>query len=198
MEVSNKNKQPAQGVHHSSPSSSHWLVCSLLIHVTCFLLSHLDSLCCYLSPNLSLLLTVKSFLLCEPLLSIQDQVQPFFLPVLLLGPGKQGFHQSPHCWESISKRMSKYPCSGTQWWRSTMEGRAIWVENQNTPRPMFSLVSIFPLKVLSDPSLSLTHSFIICQKTQGALGHIFLESSWSHQLDPIACDHRRLCCLEQG
>ena len=61
-----------------------------------------------------------------------------------------------------------------------MEGNAICVENQNTPRPMFSLVFIFPLKVLSDPSLSLTHSFIICQKTQGAPGRIFLESSWSH------------------
>ena len=92
---------------------------------------------------------------------------------MLLGPGKQGFHQGPHCWECISKKMSKYPCSGTWWWRSTMEGNAIWVENQNTPRPMFSLVSIFPLKVLSDSSLSLPHSFIICQKTQGAPGRIF-------------------------
>lgn len=60
MEVSAKNKQPAQGVHHSSPSSSHWLVCSLLIHGTCFLLSHLDCLCCYLPTFLFCLLSSPS------------------------------------------------------------------------------------------------------------------------------------------
>lgn len=122
MEVSTKNKQPAQGVYHSSSAqpSSHWLVCSLLLHVTFFLPSHLDCLCWYLPTFLFCLLSSPSSCLDTYYLS-KTRSSHVFLPILLLDPRKQGFHKGPHCLECISKNMSRYPCSGPQWWRSTMK-----------------------------------------------------------------------------
>lgn len=186
-----KTNEPVQSVHHNS--SAHLKVVtgqSLPCFSSCNLFSSFSfGISLLLPSNLSLSLTVKSFFILIWILTIFPSLapsSPSFWQYCSQTQGSRAYISgAPILWSALLKYV-KIPLQ----WYLVVEincGRQCCMGGESDHQDLcFPWSPFFPLKVLSDPPLSLTHACGIHQKTRGALGFILSESSYTQQLDPLA------------